>query len=81
MLLIQQPDHFKHLRKDYKSSGSHLFTDMDAPHAMRRVLNEMLKDARPVYFIVDALDECEQGPYSTHIDFPFSLKQSEVASV
>ena len=28
---------------------------------MSRVFKKMLKDARPVYFIVDALDECEKG--------------------
>jgi hypothetical protein len=61
MLLIQQPDHFKHIRQDYNSSGSHLFTDINAQQAMLRIFKEMLKDTRPVYFIVDALDECEQG--------------------
>jgi len=61
MLLIQQPYIFKHLQEDYERSGSLFFTDKNAPFAMRRVFEKMLKDARPVYFIVDALDECDQG--------------------
>jgi hypothetical protein len=61
MLLIQQQDLIKHLLPDYKRSGRDLFTGMNALFAMRRVFKKMLEDARPVYFIVDALDECEQG--------------------
>jgi N-terminal domain of NWD NACHT-NTPase/NACHT domain/WD domain, G-beta repeat len=61
MLLIQQQDLIKHLQTDYKHSGRNIFTDMNAPFAMRRVFEKMLKDARPVYFIVDALDECDEG--------------------
>jgi hypothetical protein len=61
MLLIQQQDLIKHLLPDYNRSGRHLFTDINAPFAMRRVFEKMLEDARPVYFIVDALDECDQG--------------------
>jgi hypothetical protein len=62
MLLIQQPDLFsKYLQADYKSSGSALFTDQNAPATVYRIFKDMLKDARPVYFIIDALDECDQG--------------------
>ncbi|KAL5344303.1 hypothetical protein ACLOAV_010732 [Pseudogymnoascus australis] len=63
MLLIQQPRLISHLQSDYGSSCGALFTDRNALVAMSRVFTDMLKDkdARPVYFIVDALDECDQG--------------------
>lgn len=63
MLLIQQPRLISHLQLEYGSSGGTLFTDTNALVAMSRVFTNMLKDkgVRPVYFIVDALDECDQG--------------------
>jgi len=61
MLLIQQPHLISYLQLDYSSSGGNLFTDKNALVALSRVFRNMLKDAQPVYFIVDALDECEQG--------------------
>jgi hypothetical protein len=61
MLIIQQPDLIEHLRTDYKLSGRNLFTDVNAPFAVRRVFQKMVENARPVYLIVDALDECDQG--------------------
>ncbi|PVH70635.1 hypothetical protein DL98DRAFT_564105 [Cadophora sp. DSE1049] len=63
MLLIQQPRLISHLQSDYGSSRGALFTDRNALVAMSRVFKNMLEDedARPVYFIVDALDECDQG--------------------
>jgi hypothetical protein len=61
MLLIQQRDLIEHLQTDYELSGGNFFTDMNAPFALRRVFKKMLEDARPVYFIVDALDECDEG--------------------
>ncbi|KAL5344830.1 hypothetical protein ACLOAV_010227 [Pseudogymnoascus australis] len=63
MLLIQQPRLISHLQSDYGSSRGALFTDRNALVAMSRVFTNMLEDegARPVYFIVDALDECDQG--------------------
>ncbi|KAL5352139.1 hypothetical protein ACLOAV_002084 [Pseudogymnoascus australis] len=63
MLVIQQPHLISHLQLEYGSSGKALFTDTNALVAMSRVFTNMLKDkgARPVYFIVDALDECDQG--------------------
>jgi hypothetical protein len=60
MLLIQQPHLISHLQADYGYSRGALFTDTNAFVAMSRVFENMLKDARPVYFIVDALDECNQ---------------------
>jgi hypothetical protein len=61
MLLIQQPHLISHLQTDYRFSHGALFTDTNALVAMSRVFKNMLEDARPVYFIVDALDECDQG--------------------
>jgi hypothetical protein len=61
MLLIQQPRLILHFQEDYRSSRGALFTDINAWVAMSRVFKSMLKDARPVYFIVDALDECDEG--------------------
>lgn len=61
MLLIQQPDLIRHLKSDYKSSGAAVFTDANALFALSRMFRSIAKDARPVYFIVDALDECEHG--------------------
>jgi hypothetical protein len=61
MLLIQQPDLISHLQTEYRSSSGKLFTDDNARVALSRIFREMLKAAQPVYFIVDALDECEHG--------------------
>jgi hypothetical protein len=63
ILLVQQPDLISHLRPMYKHKGASLFSDGNALVAMSRVFKSMLKDPSllPVYFIVDALDECDQG--------------------
>jgi hypothetical protein len=63
MLLLQQPDLIDHLQTDYKASGKDLFTNADALFALRRIFERIVTDVRlrPVYFIVDALDECDQG--------------------
>lgn len=61
MLIIQQPHLIKHLQLDYEVTGKTLFTDINASIAVPRVFTKMLEHAEPVYFIIDALDECEQG--------------------
>jgi hypothetical protein len=61
MLLIQQPRLISHLQTDYRSSRGRLFTDTNALVALSRLFKIMLGDAGPVCFIVDALDECNQG--------------------
>jgi hypothetical protein len=61
MLLIQQPDLISHLQTDYKTSSGKFLTDHNARVALSRIFLEMLKAAQPVYLIVDALDECEDG--------------------
>lgn len=59
MLLTSQPDLVVHLQGDYQLSKDKLFTDANAAEAMLRNLEQMLKHAQPVYFVVDALDECD----------------------
>jgi WD40 repeat protein len=63
MLLVQQPHLISHLRLKYKHKGRSLFSDGNALVAMSRIFESMLTDPGllPVYFIVDALDECDQG--------------------
>ncbi|KAK2593122.1 hypothetical protein QQS21_009171 [Conoideocrella luteorostrata] len=61
MLLVQQPRLIQHLRSKHKYAGSSLFTDSNAFGAMSEAFENMLKDPAlmPVYFVVDALDECD----------------------
>jgi hypothetical protein len=63
LLLVQQPHLITHLRKKYKDSGPDLFKDGNAFYALSEAFQSMLKDPRlsPVYFAVDALDECDQA--------------------
>lgn len=62
MLLHQQPHLLRHLRDKYENTqpsfvGRHAFI------GLCKVLQNMLRDPElePVYFIVDALDECDDG--------------------
>lgn len=61
MVLIQQPHLISHLRSKHKNSGRSLFSDVNELVAMSHVFKSMLQDPSlsPVYFIVDALDECD----------------------
>ncbi|KAK5055224.1 hypothetical protein LTR84_012974 [Exophiala bonariae] len=61
ILVIQQPKLMSHLEIEFHESQEGLFTGDDAQQAILRILMGMLKDAEPTYFIVDALDECEEG--------------------
>lgn len=62
MLLVKQPHLIVHLRKQYDISGRDLFTDGNAFYALSEAFQRMLgdRDLLPVYFVVDALDECDQ---------------------
>ncbi|KAH8800337.1 hypothetical protein F5884DRAFT_891236 [Xylogone sp. PMI_703] len=62
LLLIQQPRLISHLREKYKNSGGALFKDRNAFYALSTAFQSMLKDPQlsPVYFVVDALDECNK---------------------
>ncbi|KAK4232878.1 hypothetical protein C8A03DRAFT_39469, partial [Achaetomium macrosporum] len=63
LLLLQQPCLISHLLQKYKESGADLFKDQNAFIALSEAFRNMLKDPQlsPVYFAVDALDECAQG--------------------
>lgn len=49
------------LQGKYEFSGKKLFTDVSELDALLEVFEKMLINARPVYFIIDAFDECEEG--------------------
>lgn len=61
LLLYQQPQLLWHLRSRYEMAGSSLFNDDSAFIALAKIFKNMLKDPGfcPVYFVVDAFDECE----------------------
>ncbi|KAK4233014.1 hypothetical protein C8A03DRAFT_39311, partial [Achaetomium macrosporum] len=63
LLLIQQPHLISHLRLKHKNTGPALFRGDTAFIALSNVFKSMLKDPgfSAVYFVIDALDECEQG--------------------
>ncbi|KAK4139069.1 NACHT domain-containing protein, partial [Dichotomopilus funicola] len=63
LLLVQQPHLISHLRSKHRNAGSSLFEGERASIALSNAFKSMLKDSelRPVYFIIDALDECEEG--------------------
>ena len=63
MLLLQQPNLIEHLLLRYENSGASLFGDPDAFRALSGAFKSMLRDPQllPVYFVVDALDECDEG--------------------
>ncbi|TWU78366.1 hypothetical protein ED733_008669 [Metarhizium rileyi] len=62
MLLVQQPRLIRHLRVKHKYAGFSLFTDSNAFSAMSEAFESMLQDPSltPAYFVVDALDECDE---------------------
>lgn len=62
LLLVQQPHLISHLLQKYRERGVSLFTDMNAFYALREAFFNMLEDPRltAVYFVIDALDECEE---------------------
>ena len=61
MLLIQQPHLISHFTQDYRTPGAKLFGGALAWAALRRISRTVFEDhsLRPVYFVVDALDECD----------------------
>ena len=60
-LITQRRTLVRHLRKRYDDAGSQLFEGPNALYAMLEVLLNMLRDPDipPIYFLVDALDECD----------------------
>jgi WD40 repeat protein len=59
MLLTLQPDLVSHLQEDYRISKDTIFKDENSAEAMIRAFSKILKEASPVYFVLDALDECD----------------------
>ena len=63
MLLLQQPNLIEHLLSKYETSGASLFSGENSFRALSGAFESMLQDPQlsPVYFVVDALDECDEG--------------------
>jgi hypothetical protein len=61
MLLIQQPHLISHLQTEHRQKGSPLFSNARALVAVSRIFIRILSNPRlsTTYFIVDALDECD----------------------
>ncbi|KAK4119288.1 hypothetical protein N657DRAFT_264056 [Parathielavia appendiculata] len=64
LLLVQQPHLISHLRSKHKNAGSSLFQGDTTFIALSNAFESMLKDPdlSPMYFVIDALDECQQDP-------------------
>jgi hypothetical protein len=60
MVVTQQPILASHVRKRYDQAGKNLFEDANAWVALTGIFVDVLRDPRlkPVYLIIDALDEC-----------------------
>lgn len=63
MLLIQQPHLVNDLRREFEICGEALLTDGLGWETISRFFKTTIsrEDVRPVCFLVDALDECEEG--------------------
>ncbi len=61
MLLYQQPHLIEHLRTEYEVNGEDMFTGRSALRRLMEVFDNVIEDALPVVFLVDALDECDEG--------------------
>lgn len=64
-LVDQEKTLIRHVREKYDSAGARLFRDENALFALQEVLSNILKDQSlgNVYFMVDALDECDAEIY------------------
>ncbi len=60
-ILCQQPKLFCHIQDEYKKQGSQLLNSRNALQTLWRILQNMLLQStlNRVYFVVDALDECD----------------------
>ncbi|KAI9853698.1 MAG: hypothetical protein M1813_001837 [Trichoglossum hirsutum] len=63
LLAVKQKTLIQHLRKRYDTAGGQLFEGPNALYALSAILSDMLEDSslERVYFMVDALDECDSG--------------------
>ena len=71
-LLRQRPLLFKHIQEDYHQMRDRAFEEFEA---LWRILLKMLTDpnASQVYFLIDALDECDKSPRGFRQAFLASL--------
>lgn len=88
MLLAQQPDLMKHLQLEHeRQHRDRIFSDNrnnddeNALESATRVFQEMLADAGPVTFVVDALDECDKDLETLIELISTSLKGSQRCTV
>ena len=60
-LLCQRPELVVYLRNDYEKQGDQLFSSVNAQQSCWRILESVLDKlgGQTIWFIVDALDECE----------------------
>ncbi|KAM0664061.1 hypothetical protein ACQRIU_007062 [Beauveria bassiana] len=61
MLLIQQPNLITHMQTKFQWAGKDMFEKDSTIRGLLEVFENISKDASPVYFFVDALDECDEG--------------------
>lgn len=63
LVMAQQPFLLQHLRSRYESTGRQLFEGPDAVYSLSELLLGLLQssDLPEIYFIVDAIDECEEN--------------------
>ncbi|KAM3551036.1 hypothetical protein MY1884_007938 [Beauveria asiatica] len=61
MLLIQQPNLITHIQTKFQWAGKDMFEKGSTIRGFLEVFENISKDASPVYFFVDALDECDEG--------------------
>lgn len=63
MLFIQQPRLIKHIRAKYEFQSASIFTSPSAFSSLSSLLMAILADPdlQPMYFVIDALDECTHG--------------------
>ncbi|PQK09533.1 hypothetical protein BB8028_0001g16030 [Beauveria bassiana] len=61
MLLIQQPNLITHIQTKFQWAGKDMFEKDSTIRGLLEVFENISKDASPVYFFVDALDECDEG--------------------
>lgn len=62
-LLNEQPHLIQYLRSRQDNSGKRLFQDSSGFYTLASAFEEMIKDPNmpPVYFAIDALDECDEA--------------------
>ncbi len=61
LLVDQEKGLIRHVRKSYDKAGKRMFEDQNALYALQMLLKDILADPslEKVYFMVDALDECD----------------------